>query len=367
MRLGRQRPEGHGAGEEALHDAGGRFDLVDGDRCRRRDRLQQVTRRGRRPLVDQSGELLVQRCATGVGRHREQVRGALLDGVDVGGCWRGRVAVVGHQTDRAVQRVDDIGVVGVVLAQALELVEPRAVERGTLGIGRRVTRQDVHSQLAQPDPPEDRRRATQAAVDHVGTQPDRLEDLRRPVRVECRDAHLRHDLEHAVGDRAGVGLLRLSGRTRVPTEATGVRQLGDRLQRQARTDRVRPVAEQRRERVRLPRVVGLDDQADVGAQARVDEDVVHRADGEQRRHRRALRADLAVAADEQTRAVADRGDRLVGERVQAGLEAVRAIGDLEGRVETRDTERQVEVHQQPTQSLGEHEEPVELQQAHRVG
>jgi hypothetical protein len=94
-------------------------------------------------------------------------------------------------------------------------------------------------------------------VDDVAAEADRLEDLRRAVAVERRDAHLRHDLQDAVAHRVPVGLLGLAGGGGVAAEPAGVGELGDRLQRQPRADRIGAVAEQAGERVGLPRVVGL--------------------------------------------------------------------------------------------------------------
>jgi hypothetical protein len=48
--------------------------------------------------------------------------------------------------------------------------------------------------------------ADEGALDHVVGQADGLEDLRALVGLQGRDAHLGHDLEHALGDAFAVGV-----------------------------------------------------------------------------------------------------------------------------------------------------------------
>ena len=48
-------------------------------------------------------------------------------------------------------------------------------------------------------------RADETAVDDLGAEAECLEDLRALVGLQRRDAHLGHDLEHALGDALAVG------------------------------------------------------------------------------------------------------------------------------------------------------------------
>jgi hypothetical protein len=79
------------------------------------------------------------------------VRGALLGGVALRPGRRIGLVVVGDQADRPVQDIDELRVVGVVLAAALELVEARAGQLRPGAVRELVTRDDVLTQLAQPD------------------------------------------------------------------------------------------------------------------------------------------------------------------------------------------------------------------------
>src|SRR5205814_8638222 len=96
--LGGQRPVRHGAGREALCDRQSGLNLRDRDGWAGGDQLQQVAQLGDRPLVDEGGELVVQLVPAGGDCPLQQVR---------------RLHVV--------EGVDDVLVVGVVLATPLQV------------------------------------------------------------------------------------------------------------------------------------------------------------------------------------------------------------------------------------------------------
>ena len=103
-----------------------------------------------------------------------------------------------------MQRVEDVGVVGVVLAAALaEPDEPGLVERRLrrrergLVPARGRRRRACRSRCRRPRTTVNR----EARVDDLGAEPEGLEDLGGPVAVDGRDPHLREDLQHAVLER----------------------------------------------------------------------------------------------------------------------------------------------------------------------
>src|SRR5918992_271584 len=189
-------------------------------------------------------------------------------------------------------------------------------------------------QLVQADPTERGRGAGEAAVDDLLVQADDLEDLRPPVGVEDRDAHLGHDLEHAL--LQGVPVAVLGGGRGVhrgtPLGSPGPprAQAGRGGQGEPGADGFGPVAEQGGRLVGVDRLPGVGDQAGQGGQALPQQPLLDRPDGQQRWHRHPVRARLptdrgtplgfpeplrggGVGDDQQAGAVADGGDRLVAE------------------------------------------------------
>ncbi len=153
---------------------------------------------------------------------------------------------------------------------------------------------------------------------------DRLEDLRAAVGLDRRDAHLGDRLQQAFADRLDDvlgGLLRRSSAAALPSapardDAPFGDQLVERLEQQVGVDRARAVADQRREVVHLARLARLDDDAGAQARALAHEVVVHGGDREQRRDRRAARAELAVGEDDDVDAFGDRLARLAADALE---------------------------------------------------
>ena len=97
-------------------------------------------------------------------------------------------------------------------------------------------------------------------------------------------------------------IARASASSRVRSMPSLVDELADRREHQVRVDRGGAVADQHGDALHAARLARLDDEAGLQARPRAHEVVVHRADREQRRDRRALRPDGAVGEDEDVRA-----------------------------------------------------------------
>ena len=108
---------------------------------------------------------------------------------------------------------------------------------------------------------------------------------------------------------------------------------GQRFHRQVRVDRLGAVAGEQGEVVHLACRAGLHHQPGAGAQAAVDQVLVHCRGGQQRRDRHALAAGVAVRHDQDVVALADRVDGLGTQRGQPRLDALlaprRRIGDVQ--------------------------------------
>ena len=236
----------HGAAGEAPHDRLRRLDVVDRSRSSLR-KLEQIAELERRAAVDEVGEPLV---------------------VATPECMRG-----------LLQRVDDGRARRVRLAALAELHVARVLERACA-----LPLEDLPLELGESDAPDDARSPGQAEVDDVRRKADGLEELRAAVRRHVGDAHLRHDLQDAVLDGVAEAELRLGGRRVVAAELVVRCQGGDRLEREAWTDRVRAVCEQAGEVVRLARLLCVDDDRHVRSASFGDQALVDRSDGEHGRN-----------------------------------------------------------------------------------
>ena len=119
---------------------------------------------------------------------------------------------------------------------------------------------------------------------------------------------LRHHLEQALLQGLDV-VARSPARARIAGEQLVAAQRRDRLEREVRVDRARAVADEQRQVRDLARLARLDDEADAHARALADQVVVHRRGREQARDGRVPRVDVAIAEDEDARAVVDRAAR----------------------------------------------------------
>ena len=182
----------------------------------------------------------------------------------------------------------------------------------------------------RPMPPTREECPGEVMVDHVLPEAERLEDLRAAVALDGGDAHLRGDLDHALGGRLDevlAGRLVIDGHEdALPDHVV------DRLEGDIGIDGAAAVADQQREVVHLAGLARLQDQAHARAQALADQVVVQAGNREERRHRRVLAVDAAVAQDEDVDLLhldqaAGRGRELLHGLGQALL----AAGDAEKR------------------------------------
>ena len=149
--------------------------------------------------------------------------------------------------------------------------------------------------LAQAGALDLRVRAGEVLAHEARLEADGIEDLRAAVGLIGRDAHLGHDLQHALVDRLDVALLRLlQGQLLVELG----QQLLQRVEGQIGVDGLGAVARQHAELVHLVRLARLHHQADRGAQALLDQVMVHGRGGEQRRDRDAVGPGRAVRQDD---------------------------------------------------------------------
>ena len=153
------------------------------------------------------------------------------------------------------------------------------VVRAVLRIGRGVPRSALCGDDINPDAPEQARRTGEVGVDEILVEPDRLESLGTGVRSDDRDAHLRHDLEHALAERLDQVVNSLlgvdAGNHPAPHE------LLRRLHREVRVDRRRSIPDQERDVMNLPHVSRFDDETDLHAVLGTDQVVMHRREHEQ--------------------------------------------------------------------------------------
>ena len=223
--------------------------------------------------------------------------------------------------DGVLEQRDRLGVPHVVLA-----VAPPGVDAadGQQVLGRARPRAGVAverlaGQHAEPDAADARRGAGEVAVDERLLEADRLEDLRAAVALDGRDPHLGDRLEQGLAqslDDPSLGLVGVLDAGDAPVAG----ELVDRVEHEVGVDGARAVADEHGEVVDLARLAGLEHEARAQARALAHEVVVHGADGQQRRDRRALRAGGAIGEDEDVDARRDVVGRLVA-HVRPGASA----------------------------------------------
>ena len=234
--------------------------------------------------------------------------------------------VVPARARRVLQPEDRVGVEEVRRAVAAPLVlatRPQALvsaDGGILRVRVGVARGVLGRDDVEPHSPELRLGAREVLVDELLREADRLEDLRAGVRRHGRDAHLRHDLQHALAERVDQVLDGLLGRD--ARDEAGADEVLDGLHREVRVDGGCPVADECRDVVHFTHIAGLDDEPDLHAGLVADEVVVHRREHEERRDGREVLVRVAVAQDDELRAVLDRLVDLLAHLGEALLHAL---------------------------------------------
>src|SRR5690606_26720096 len=119
--------------------------------------------------------------------------------------------------------------------------------------------------------------ATEAQLDHLVGQADGFEQLRTPVGGHGGDAHLREDLQQALGNALAVVLERFVD---IAQHFTAADQVGQHLVGEVRVDGGGTEAQQHAEVVRVAGGGGFHQDVAVAAQALFHQAVVHGADGQ---------------------------------------------------------------------------------------
>ena len=253
VRLLRDGAVAHCAGGEPLDDLGGRLDLGDVDRLAVVLELHESAQRHNavRRVVDVVRVLL---------KH-----------------------LVVAASGRLLQQENRLGVVQMILAGTAPLVFAAGFEVHVRGggplvrVGHAVANRHLLGQLVEPDATDLRDRAGEVLVDDVLAQADRLEQLRSAVAHDGGDTHLRHDLQHADGQRLGQVL---HGCVLVDLQVAGAGQVLDGFERQIRVDACGTVCDQQRDMMDLTHIAGLDGHRDLRAGVLAQQVVLHGA-GEQ--------------------------------------------------------------------------------------
>ena len=154
-------------------------------------------------------------------------------------------------------------------------------------------------------------------------QPERLEGLGTAVGLHGGDAHLGHDLLHALAERRdevrhGL-LLGDAGDLTAPHELLGG------LHGQVRVHGGGAVAQQQRHVVDLPHVPGLHDQRHPGAGGRAQQVVVHRGGQQQGRDRSPRPVGVPVRDDHELHTAVDRGGDLLTDLRDPVAQRARAV------------------------------------------
>ena len=233
-----------------------------------------------------------------------------------------------------LKRRDRLGVPAVVLAAPTPGVDPAGGEQlGDRGrVGARVAVERLARDRVEAHSLDPRGRAREVAVDDLLLDPDDLEDLRARVGADGRDPHLGEDLQESLADRADHALLGVLRAHALRQPVLAVKRV-ERLEHHIWVDCRGPGADQRGDVMDLARLAGLDHEADLQARPLAHEVVVHRADRQQRRHRGALRADVAVRQDDDVHAPGDELARLAAHRLDAELHARLALLGGPGHVD----------------------------------
>ncbi|MNZ67067.1 hypothetical protein D3C78_853020 [compost metagenome] len=284
--LWRQRTQRDTGGVEALEDRLQRLDLLQRQWLVGHFHLQQVADHRHRALVDQRGVFL------------ELGVVALLHG--------------------GLQGVDHIRVVGVVLATVDELEQAALLDRLARAPGFSGEQLLVALEVDETRTLDAAGHAFEAQADHFFGQAYGLEQLSTTVGGDGGDAHLRQDLQQALGDAFAVVLEDL---VQVAQHFAGADQVGQHFIRQVRVHRRGAEAQQHGEVVRITGSGGFDQDVAVATQAFFRQAVVDRANGERSVHRQLARGDVAVAEHQLGLARAHRFFSLIGDVADGRFQA----------------------------------------------
>ncbi len=186
--------------------------------------------------------------------------------------------------------------------------------------------------LGQADALDHRGGSEEEFLDEFRRQADRIENLRAAIGLIGRNAHLRHDLEHALADRLDEAIDHFAGIDLLREQALGVH-VGKRVEGEIGVDRLRAIARKTAEMMDFARLARFDHEADRGAKTLADQVVMHGGGRQQRRDRDPVRADLAVRQHDDVVTAAHGGFRPLAQPVDHRRHAFRALFDAIGDVE----------------------------------
>ena len=291
VRLGTERAEGHGAGDEAAHDLLHRLDLVQRHRFGRPE-----------------GEGAAQ---------GEVAPGTVVDARGIV-----PVAIEAFLADGLLQQGDGLGAPEVPLAVAAHGIEAAARQHGRRTgwrrKGRAPARVGVASQPFEAEAADPRDGAGKVAFGQRLRESDRLEHLRAAVAPQRRDAHLGHDLAQTLVERRDIVLDGLDDAHAAQPILDGER--GDVLEGEVGVHGRRAVAEQQDQVHDLARLGRLDQQAGGGAESGLEQVAVDRRDRQQGGDGGAAFRQVAVAQDHEGLASGHGGLRLCAEPLQRLLQ-----------------------------------------------
>ena len=213
-------------------------------------------------------------------------------------------------------------------------VQSVAIDR-RVGIGQLVAAHRLLGHFLQADAFDTALSAVEVLVQERRRQADGVKDLGAAIGLIGGDAHLGHHLEDGLVHALDEALLNLMGRQLL---GQGRAHGFQRFEGEVGIDRLGAVAGQAAHVMDLAGLAGLDDQADLGAQSLADQVVVHGRHGQQRRHRNAVGADLAVGQDQDVVALADAGLGIAAQGLDGLFHAFGARGGRPGDVERDRTE-----------------------------
>ena len=250
------------------------------------------------------------------------------------------VRAAGAAARGLLQRGNDDGIPAVALAPAAPVEFARVRQRRQpvaplAGISQRVPPQrflleHVHTHALEPACG-----AGEASLDDLVGETHGLENLRPLVGLQRGNAHLRHDLEHALGHTLAIR----RDHSRVVGMLDGIQQpfrtgVRKRLERQVRVDGVGAVADQQAMMVNFACFAGFKHNADPGAFRPAHEVMVHRAAGGQAADGYAVCPHIPVRQDQDAVTLVDGRFCLGTDPVQRSCHApfreIAGEGDVDG-------------------------------------
>ncbi len=285
MSFGRQRAEGNAGGVEAFENSLQRLDVLQRQRPLGHLQLEQIAQHGHRALVDQRRVLLEQPVVAAL--------------------------------HRLLQRADHVRVVGMVFAAIDELEQATRLDRLAVVPGLGGQRLLLGFEIDETRTLDAAGDATEAELHHLIGKPHRFEQLCTAIGGDRGDAHLRDDLQQALGDALAVVLEHF---VEIAEHFAGTDQVAQHLVGEEGIDRRRAEADQHREMVRITRGGGLHQNVAIAAQAGLDQPMMHRTHRQRGMHRQLARCDVAVAQHQQYLAAAHGFLGLIGDIVHRGFE-----------------------------------------------